>query len=351
MIDSEQRPEQTSVDLGVEDGDPYPIWGKPVGVGAELASDQTLASEATQVVGHLRRGVAGSEEASDLGTEAPIGEAGHRVERDTQGADQGHRARIPEAQGSGSLALLKRGQCDPFKERGRNGTALAGTLNSKQTTIRGASLGLQFWKVAQSTLAAQVRGRIADGLDTERSTFFEVLLDSRVFVEDVDDDVHAACDDLGRKRAVGVGSDLATEGQLHLVGATQVEVVGDECLEEAPGTPWCVDHQSARGFDLAYREFPPVASLMIGGIQRRGDDRYPAIEEGLEVIRPEPIPDRLQPGRIGARGEAVGQLGEGKSFSVCLPLGPLVADNPDFAGIGEVYAQLDEAESELRVAM
>ena len=86
----------------------------------------------------------GGEQAGDLGTQAPIGEAGHGVDGDAQSADQGHRARIPEAQGSGSLALLKRGQCDPLKERGRNGTALAGTLNSKQTTIGGASLGLQF---------------------------------------------------------------------------------------------------------------------------------------------------------------------------------------------------------------
>ena len=37
----------------------------------------------------------------------------------------------PKRKGSGSLALLKRGQCDPLKERDRNGTALAGTLNGK----------------------------------------------------------------------------------------------------------------------------------------------------------------------------------------------------------------------------
>ena len=83
MIDSEQGPEQTTVDLGVEDGHPKPIWREHIGVGAGLAVDQSFASQATQIVGHLRRGVGGGEQAGDLGTQAPIGEAGHGVQRHT----------------------------------------------------------------------------------------------------------------------------------------------------------------------------------------------------------------------------------------------------------------------------
>jgi hypothetical protein len=58
------------------------------------------------------------------------------------------------------LALLKRGQCDPLKENGRDGTALAGTLNSKQASIGGASLGLQLGQMPQPTFAAEVIGRV-----------------------------------------------------------------------------------------------------------------------------------------------------------------------------------------------
>ena len=43
--------------------------------------------------------------AGDVGTEAPVGEAGHGVDGDTQSADQGHRARIPEAQSVGSFQV------------------------------------------------------------------------------------------------------------------------------------------------------------------------------------------------------------------------------------------------------
>src|SRR5258708_24225064 len=170
MIDGEQWPQQASVDLGIEDGYPYSVAGEHVAIGAGKTPDQALASEATQVVGHLRRVVCADEEAGDLGAEAPISEAGYGVDGDTESADQGHRARIPEAQGPGSLALLKRGQCDPLKERGRNGTALAGTLDSKQTTIGSASLGLKFGQVVQPALTAEVGGRIADGFDAQRST-------------------------------------------------------------------------------------------------------------------------------------------------------------------------------------
>ena len=119
------------------------------------------------------------------------------------------------------MALLKRGQCDPLKERGRNGTALAGTLNGKQTTIGSASLGLEFRQVVQAALAAQISRRVADGLDAQSATFLEIFLDAGVFVEHVDDDVHATRDNPGREWAVGVGADLAAEGQLHFVGAAE----------------------------------------------------------------------------------------------------------------------------------
>src|SRR6266567_2309097 len=324
MIRGELRRQQTSIDFRVEDSDAGTISGERIRVGAWLAPNQTLATETTQVVGHLRRGIRGGEESGYLGTQAPIGEAGHRVDGNTQCADQGHCAGIPEAQGSGSLALLKRGQCDPFKERGRNGTALSGTLNGQQTTIGGASLRLQFRQVVQAALAAEVGGRIAHGLDTQRAALFQIFLDPRVFVENVDDDVHTTCDHLGRELTVGVGVDLPAEDQLDLIGPTDVEVVGDERLEETAGTTWCVEDQGARGFDLTHRELPPVPGLSIGVIQWRRDDRHPAIEEGLEVIRPESITDRLQGGSIGTRAEAVGKFGERQSCGLRLTLGPLV---------------------------
>jgi hypothetical protein len=65
------------------------------------------------------------------------------VEVDAEGADQSHDSFVAEAQGSGSLALLNRGQLDPLEERGRNGTALAGTLDCKQAGVGRTSLSLE----------------------------------------------------------------------------------------------------------------------------------------------------------------------------------------------------------------
>jgi hypothetical protein len=61
------------------------------------------------------------------------------------------------------------------------------------------------------------------------------LLDAGVLVEDVDGDLNAAGHDLGGKAARGVFADAAAEDELDLVGAAEVEVVGDQRLKERPG--------------------------------------------------------------------------------------------------------------------
>src|SRR5439155_26475938 len=126
-------------------------------------------------------------------------------------ADQSHDAFVPEAKRSGSLALLNRGQLDPLEERGRNGTALAGTLDCKQAGVGGTGLVLEFSQVRQAALAAEVGGGVADELDAKGPAFFEVLLDPGVAVEDVDGHLGAADDELGGEGALGVLAELAGE--------------------------------------------------------------------------------------------------------------------------------------------
>ncbi len=66
---------------------------------------------------------------------ALVGEAGDGVDDEAECTGQGHGALIPEAQGSGSLALPCVGLVDALKERRADGTALAGTLDHKQTVV------------------------------------------------------------------------------------------------------------------------------------------------------------------------------------------------------------------------
>ena len=65
-----------------------------------------MEAESAQVVGHLGGGVVAAEESGYLPAKAFVGEAGDGVDDKAEGAGQGHGALVPEAEGSGSLALL-----------------------------------------------------------------------------------------------------------------------------------------------------------------------------------------------------------------------------------------------------
>jgi hypothetical protein len=127
---------------------------------------------------------------------------------------------------------------DPLKGWTRKRAALADTFSIQDGAVACTGLGLQLVEVGQPGVAAQVAGGVDDGFDAHRPAVFEVLLDPRVLVEDVDD--HAlvvAPVDGGSEGAGGVAADLAAEDDLHVGGPAKVEVVGDERFEEAAGVP------------------------------------------------------------------------------------------------------------------
>jgi transposase len=64
--------------------------------------------------------------------------------------------------------------------------------------------------------------------------------------------------------------------------------------------------------------------------------------DGLHGAGAEAVADPLQPGRVLAGGEPVGQLGEADPGGQRLAPGPLVPVHPDLDRIGEVGADLDE---------
>ena len=122
---------------------------------------------------------------------ALVGEAGDGVDDETEGTGQGHGALIPEAERSGSLALPCVGLVDALEERRADGTALAGTLDHKQTVVDLAGLGDEFGQVLEPGEDPDVGRLVDDGLDPKRPPFLEVLLDPAVLVGEVDVDVGA----------------------------------------------------------------------------------------------------------------------------------------------------------------
>jgi len=73
------------------------------------------------------------------------------VDDAAQCAGQGHGAWVPEAQGSGFLALYVVGLVDALEERRADGTALAGTFQHKQPVVDLAGLGHPYRPNIRST--------------------------------------------------------------------------------------------------------------------------------------------------------------------------------------------------------
>ena len=75
-----------------------------------------------------------------------------------QGAGQSLCSDVPEAQGSGSLALSVVGLVDALEQRRADGTALTGPLDDKQPLVDLAGFGDQLGEVVQAGGDVEVLG-------------------------------------------------------------------------------------------------------------------------------------------------------------------------------------------------
>src|SRR5207237_118816 len=109
-----------------------------------------------------------------------------------------------------------------------------------------------------------------------------------------------------RKGPPGVAADPAAEDDLDVVRAADVEVVGDQGLEEAAGVAGCIEDDRAGDLDLAHRGLPPVAVVPVLRAERQRQLVQPALHEHVDRPWPEPVTDLLQRGGVIAGGEPVG---------------------------------------------
>jgi hypothetical protein len=110
-----------------------------------------------------------------------------------------------------------------------------------------------------------------------------------------------------------------------------------------------VQHDGAGHLDLPHGRLPPVPGQLVLTAERHRQAVQPPLGEHLDGAGLQPVADRLQPVRIVAGGEPVGQGGEGDPGLECLPLGPLVPADPDLGRVGEVDADLDERRAEVLI--
>ena len=95
------------------------------------------------------------------------------------------------------------GLVDALEKRRADGTALTGTLDHKQTGVDLSGPARQLGQVLEAGEDPDVFGFVDDGLDTQRSPFFEVLLDPAVLVGEVHLDLGAGTEDSGLRKVSG----------------------------------------------------------------------------------------------------------------------------------------------------
>ena len=136
------------------------------------------------------------------------------------------------------------------------------------------------------------------------------------------------------ERLLGRLGDPAGEHHRDGLGAPDVHVVLYQGLEEATGPPRIVEDEGAGDLGLAHREFPPVVGRPVGCVERGRDDRDPAVEEPLEIVRTEGVADGLEARRVLTGREPVGQGAIREPLVVGLALRPFMAVQPDFGRVG-----------------
>ena len=94
--------------------------------------------------------------------------------------------------------------------------------------------------------------------------------------------------------ALLAGDDPAVEDDLDGVGAAEVEVVGDQGLEERSGVAGLGEYDGAGDLDLGHRQFPPVAGLLVGGAERQREPGQPPLEEHVDRAGLQRVADPLQ---------------------------------------------------------
>src|SRR6266478_633091 len=223
--------------------------------------------------------------------------------------------------------------------------ALAHALDLKQSAVDVVADGAQMDEIVDALGAAEIVRVVDGGLGAEGAVLLEVLLDVAALVFDVQAGIDTVGDDaraiaMMRRRRPARGAD--GEKQAHAVGAAEVEVVADEALEEVAALHRVIEDVGEADLHLPQGEAVLEPGGAVVGRQRPRQPSRPAVEEGLQMLRAEPVADFLKPVGLAARQKTVVETLEGKPVVAHLLLGPFVAVEAELDGIGQVAAHLDE---------
>jgi len=132
------------------------------------------------------------------------------------------------------------------------------------------------------------------------------------------------------------------EQQPHAVGSSEIEILADHGCEEVAALHRTIEDLGQTDFELADGEAVVVPGRAFLGGHRPRQAMRPAVEEGLDVGRPERIAGSLQGGGVGARKEPIVEALEANAIAAEALLHPLMAVETELHRIREIGADLEK---------
>ena len=255
--------------------------------------------------------------------------------------------RVAEAQGGHPAVVDDGGTVQRVEGLHADRAVMADALDVEKTPV-GLEADLpEVIEVAQPAPDAEVV-RVADHrLAPQRAALLEVPLDARALAGHVRRRQDAVGDDAGSEPRAGPARDAAAEDRLHVVGASDVEVLADGLLERDPAADRAVEHLREGALRLEDRE---VVADPLRAILRRegmGKPRRPLAEQRVDRPGAGLPGDALHGRGIGAaRDPAVEGLERDRAL-LHLPLQALVPVDAELCVVRKTRAELDEAGTEV----
>ncbi len=275
--------------------------------------------------------------------------AGRVQGKETESVHQRVDAAVPDAKSGGTLLLDNDGLGDGVKVVVADPAVVAQMFDVQETSVGGKADLPQRGQIGESPTDFKVVRVVDRRFGPERLTFFVVLLDLGLFVVDVERGDHAVGEDAGAELARGPAGDAAIENQLHLIGATDIEILPNHFFEETAAGLGAIEDLGQRKFGLEDGELIAVAGAAMACGKGMRQAAEPFAKHRVDLRGVQGIGDTLHAGGILAGSNAVIERLVGDVPLRELPFEPFVAIETELRRVGKVRAELDEQRTEVAV--
>ena len=213
---------------------------------------------------------------------------------------------------------------------------MAQLLDVQKTSVGCEGQFPQAREIVKRLTDAKIAGVVDDQFRPQRACFFEVLLEERTFVVEPQAGNHLMRDEPGAEAGLGVVRNAAVKDQLHVFGASEINVVAQHLLEEQPARERTIKDLRAGELGLLNKQLIAEAGRTVFGRKRMRQPLGPLLPEGLDLGGRQAIADLLKPLGSGATANAVVKRFEGDALLGQLTLDVFVAVEAELGVAREV---------------